>query len=79
MRMNHCDHISHTQPCISQRYIESHKAMKLDQEPNFDYLGQPLNSYFLIRHVAMGWGDIRRDVFQAENATRNIFGRYCLH
>ena len=58
------------------RYIESHKATKLDQEPNFDYLGQPLNGYFMIRHVALGWAEIRENVFKAENKTREIFGKF---
>ena len=49
--------------------------MKLDQAPNFDYLGQPINSYFLIRHVALGWDKVRTKGFQAENATRSIFGK----
>ena len=56
------------------RYIDSHESVNLNQSPNFDYLGQPINSYFLIRHVALGWNEIRTKVFDAENATRRIFG-----
>lgn len=58
-----------------KRYIASHKDTELDQEPNFDYLGQPLNGYFMIRHVALGWAEIREKVFVAENKTREIFDR----
>ena len=37
------------------RYVESHKKLKLNQEPNVDYLGHPINGYNLIKHAAMGW------------------------
>ena len=58
-----------------EKYIKSHEDTQLDQEPNFDYLGNPLNGYFLIRHVAFGWGEVRTKVFEAENATRAVFGK----
>ena len=61
-------------PHFHFRYIDSHESVRLNQSPNFDYLGQPINSYFLIRHVALGWNEIRTKVFHAENATRHIFG-----
>ena len=57
----------------SFRYIDSHESVELNQEPNFRYLGQPINSYFLLRHVALGWDEIRTRAFDAENATRKIF------
>ena len=37
------------------RYVESHKKLELNQEPNVDYLGHPINGYNLIKHAAMGW------------------------
>ena len=58
-----------------EKYIKSHEDAQLDQEPNFEYLGNPLNGYFLIRHVAFGWGAVRTKVFEAENATRQAFGK----
>ena len=27
----------------------------LNQEPNYGYLGHPVNSYHFIRHMAIGW------------------------
>ena len=27
----------------------------LNQTPNYDYLGHPLNAYHVVRHVASGW------------------------
>lgn len=38
-----------------ERYVESHKKLELNQEPNVDYLGHPINGYNLIKHAAMGW------------------------
>lgn len=46
-----------TQPI--KKYIEEHERLGLNEEPNYDFLGHPLNAYFLVRHVAMGWGTIR--------------------
>ena len=37
------------------RYIKNHRLHKLNDNPNLEYLGHPLNSYHLIRHVASGW------------------------
>ena len=62
-------------PLTCLRYIRSHESAKLNQEPNFDYLGQPLNSYHLIKHVALGWEEIREKVFKVENKTREAFGK----
>lgn len=59
-----------------EKYIKSHEDTQLDQEPNFDFLGNPLNGYFLIRHVALGWGEVRTKMFEAENATRKVFGEF---
>ena len=30
----------------------------LNQEPNYDYLGHPVNSYHFIRHMATGWPSV---------------------
>ena len=37
------------------RYVQNHYLQNLNQTPNNDYLGHPLNAYHLIRHVASGW------------------------
>ena len=38
----------------------------LNQTPNFNHLGHPLNAYHLIRHVASGWN------YLIENEFKNI-------
>ena len=43
------------------RYIKNHHLHKLKDEPNFDYLGHPVNAYHFIRHVASGWKKILND------------------
>lgn len=43
-----------------QGYIKEHKRLSLDVDPNYDFLGHPLNSYFFIRHVANGWTKIKK-------------------
>ena len=37
------------------RYVQNHYMQNLNQTPNYDYLGHPLNAYHLIRHLASGW------------------------
>ena len=43
------------------RYIKNHHLHKLNDDPNFDYLGHPVNAYHFIRHVASGWKKILND------------------
>ena len=43
------------------RYIKNHHLHKLNDNPNFDYLGHPVNAYHFIRHVASGWKRILND------------------
>ena len=43
------------------RYIKNHHLHKLNDNPNFDYLGHPVNAYHFIRHVASGWNRILND------------------
>ena len=43
------------------RYIKNHHLHKLNDNPNFDYLGHPVNAYHFIRHVASGWKKILND------------------
>ena len=37
----------------------------LNQTPNYDYLGHPLNAYHLIRHVASGWNYLAKKQFES--------------
>ena len=37
-------------------------------------MGHPLNSYQLVKHVALGWQEIRNQVFERVNKTDKIFG-----
>ena len=48
------------------RYVKSHYMHNLNQTPNFNHLGHPLNAYHLIRHVASGWN------YLIENEFKNI-------
>ena len=44
------------------RYVKHHYIHQLNQTPNYDYLGHPVNAYHLIRHVASGWDNILNNV-----------------
>ena len=46
---------------ISHRYITNHHLHELNDTPNLDYLGHPINAYHFIRHVASGWTRILND------------------
>ena len=48
------------------RYVKSHYMHNLNQAPNFNHLGHPLNAYHLMRHVASGWN------YLVENEFKNI-------
>ena len=48
------------------RYVKTHYMHNLNQTPNFNHLGHPLNAYHLIRHVASGWN------YLIENEFKNI-------
>ncbi len=61
---------------VLRRYARDHRALSLhESDPNFSFLGHPLNAYLLVRHVALGWEEVRTNVFQMENDTRQIFGK----
>ena len=49
---------------LLHRYIKNHHLHKLNDTPNLDYLGHPINAYHLIRHVASGWNRILNDAPQ---------------
>ena len=46
------------------RYIQTHYMQNLNQTPNYNYLGHPLNAYHLIRHVASGWNYLAKKQFE---------------
>ena len=37
------------------RYIRQHYLHRLNQTPNIEYLGHPINAYHLLRHIVYGW------------------------
>ena len=37
------------------RYVRQHYKNKLNQTPNYEYLGHPINAYHFIRHVVREW------------------------
>ena len=38
-----------------RRYVKQHNRYKLNNTPNHNHLGHPINAYHLIRHVVYGW------------------------
>lgn len=57
--------------CFFFRYIDSHKELQLNQTPNFDFLGHPLNAYHFVRHVAIGWSQIRKIILKNDTKFDN--------
>merc|ERR1711976_66773 len=51
-------------------YVESHKQLSLNEGPNYDFLGNPINAYHFVRHVAAGWKSIQDNVI-GEGAVLN--------
>merc|ERR1712223_297310 len=43
-------------------YVRSHKELNLDHGPNYEFLGNPINAYHFVRHVAAGWKRIQDHV-----------------
>ena len=37
------------------RYVKQHCQYKLNQTPNYNHLGHPINAYHLLRHIVYGW------------------------
>ena len=56
------------------RYVKHHYIHQLNQTPNYDYLGHPLNAYHFIRHVASGWDNIMMNVLHDDihNMTNDL-------
>ena len=59
------------------RYVKSHYMHNLNQAPNFNHLGHPLNAYHLIRHVASGWNYLMEKEFKniRESYVKHEFGK----
>jgi len=55
-----------------KRYVKSYKEIELDKEPNFDYLGHPVNSYMLVRHVAFAYEFLSGKLEPLTNATKDF-------
>ena len=53
------------------RHIEGHHTHKLNLDPNWDYLSNPLNCYHIIRHVAIGWKQIFKEIFNDSKIWRD--------
>ena len=56
--------------------MKNHKKLELDQEPNVEYLGHPINAYNLIKHSAIGWKFLNHSVVQPLNITLGHIGEY---
>ena len=60
---------------LSNRYLENHYLHQLNDTPNLDYLGHPINAYHFIRHVASGWKRILNDGPQINNWIQKNAGK----
>ena len=60
---------------LSNRYLENHDLHQLNDTPNLDYLGHPINAYHFIRHVASGWKRILNDGPQINNWIQKNAGK----
>ena len=49
--------------------LTNHEKLELNQEPNVEYLGHPINAYNLIKHSALGWAMFHEDVIPKLNET----------
>ena len=58
------------------RYVKNHKKLELDQAPNVEYLGHPINAYNLIKHSAIGWKFLNHSVVQPLNISLGHIGEY---
>ena len=43
-------------------YVMRHNELKLNETPNYNFLGHPINAFHFVRHVASGWTDVRQNV-----------------
>ena len=54
---------------LFKRYVTNHEKLELNQDPNVDYLGHPINAYNLIKHSALGWEMFHEDIIPKLNDT----------
>ena len=57
------------------RYIDEYKWLGLDEEPNYDFLGHPINGYLFLRHVAFGWGKIKKSIKDVDLNATDQYGK----
>ena len=58
------------------RYVKNHKKLELDQAPNVEYLGHPINAYNLIKHSAIGWKFLNHSIVQPLNISLGHISEY---
>ena len=58
------DSLLHSTTFFCTRYIQQHYIHQLNQTPNYNYLGHPINAYHFIRHVASGWDLVLKDMLE---------------
>ncbi len=49
-------------------YISEYESLGLNETPNYDFLGHPINAYLFVRHVAHGWHRIHTAVTESPNS-----------
>ena len=59
-------------------YVMQHYKQNLNQTPNYNYLGHPINAYHFIRHVVYGWEYVSRHLpeLMAKKPLPRALGKY---
>ena len=52
--------------------MKSHRDLKLDHGPNYEFLGHPINAYHFIRHVASGWQGVHQNILGDEGVLNDL-------
>ena len=60
-------------------YMAQHKLLGLDEEPNYDFLGHPINAYLFVRHVAHGWSFIKESLEKVDLNKTQDFGNHHIY
>ena len=56
--------------------MSQHHRLRLDEPPNYSFLGHPLNAYFFVRHVANGWTKIKEQLEKFEGNATEEYSEY---
>ena len=56
------------------RYVKQHYDSELYQKPKDHQLGHPINSYHLIKHIALGWPAVQKEVLSNNTYLKQNFG-----